>query len=135
MIKHFSFAAFAALTLSGTAEAKDVPALSGTYVYTASEYCPAGSNGTHQVSGTMKFDPVGGKAKMDAYVVTGNALEILHIATTQTYSNDANFLNLGTNQFHITYGAVAGGSATYASFVGLVSDSGTCGYQGTLTLR
>jgi len=135
MIKYFAFAAAAALALTGTADAKDVPGLSGRYVYTASEFCPAGGNSIHQVSGSIKFDPVAGKAKMDVFVVTGNAPEILHIATSQTYSNDADFLNLGTNQYHITYGGVAGGNAVYASFVGLVSDGGTCGYQGTITLQ
>ena len=141
MLKHFGRGALASVLLCAQASAsshepKTVPALSGSYLYTASEFCPSGDGTLHQLSGSIAFDPATGKAKGDFFIVNGSAPEILHIRSTQTYSNTADLLTLGPSSYHVTYGGVADGIATSANFVGLVQDSGvTCGYQGEITLR
>jgi len=113
-----------------------VPMLSGRYVYSASENCPSGGGTLHQLSGTISFDPATGKAKLNVYVVTGDKPEILGIRSTDTYSNTDALLTLGPTSYHIAYGPVEGGVATYASFVGLVQDGeANCGYLGTLARR
>jgi len=115
---------------------RTVPALSGSYVYSASEFCPSGDGALHQLSGSVTFDPATGKAKLDVFIVNGSVPEILRIKSAQSYSNTADLLTLNSVNYHITYGSVADGIAASASFVGLVTDTGvTCGYQGTITLR
>jgi hypothetical protein len=135
MIKHFAFATVAAFALSGAAQAKTVPGLSGSYLYSGSETCPSGGGTVHQMSGTLSFDPETGKAKMDVYAVTGDKPEILRIKSTQDYSNDTTFLTLGAVQYHITYGTVQSGVAVTASIIGLNNDQAVCGWQATLSAR
>lgn len=127
---------FCAPAFAGSHTPKAVPMLSGRYVYSASETCPSGGGTLHQLSGTISFDPATGKAKLNAYVVTGDAPEVLGIRSTDTYSNTDAFLTLGPTSYHIAYGPVEGGIATYASFVGLVQDGeANCGYLGTIARR
>jgi hypothetical protein len=139
MFKQVTFVAVIA-GMSCTAAAAQapgtVPTLSGHYVYSASENCPSGADSLHQLSGTLTFDPAAGTAKLDAYVVIGGQPIILRIRSKQTYTNSATDLSLDSNTYHIAYGAVEGGVATYASFIGLIQDASvTCGYQGTITLQ
>jgi hypothetical protein len=141
MLKHLAFGAIATVLFCAQAAAsshapKIVPALSGSYLYSASEFCPSGDGTLHQLSGSIAFDPATGTAKADVFIVNGSKPEILRIKSTQSYSNTADLLTLGPSSYHVTYGGVADGIATSANFVGLVQDSGvTCGYQGEITLR
>ena len=139
MLKNIASAALAAGMLCAPALAhapRAVPSLSGSYVYSGAENCPSGGGSIHQVSGTLTFDPASGKARLDAYFVTGDAPEILRVKSTQDYTNSAAAFSLAGNSYHITYGPVQGGVAAYASFIGLVQDgTANCGFQGTITLQ
>lgn len=140
MLKHVTVIALAvalcAPALAASRARTADPLLSGSYVYSGSENCPASNGSRHQLSGRISFDPETGKTKLNAYVVTGDKPEILGIKSNSTYANADRVLTLGAQSYHITYGPVQNGIATYASFIGLVKDGdATCGYQGTLTLQ
>jgi hypothetical protein len=124
-----------ATTLTTPALAAAVPQLSGSYVYTANEICPGGGGSLYQATGTAKFDPAAGSAKLDFYASVGNGPELLRVRSTQTYSNTATALSLGANTYHIVYGPVQNGVATAASFIGLVKDGASCSFQGAIALQ
>ena len=140
MLKTIVCGAFAACVLCVPALAapdapKSDPMLLGSYLYSGAENCASAEGTLHQISGTISFDPATGKAKAKAFVVTGDKPEILGITSTTTFTNGGGLLTLGANTYHIAYGPVQNGIATAATFIGLVQDGATCGFQATISLQ
>lgn len=118
------------------AQSATAPSLSGSYLYSGAEFCPSGTGTNHQTTGTAVFDPETGKAKLDIYIVTGDKPTLLHVKSSEAYSNTSSTLKLGADSYKISYGAVQNGIATQAAFIGLVQDGATiCGYQGSVSLQ
>jgi hypothetical protein len=140
MLKHLTVITFAvalcAPAIASPNAQKSDPLLSGSYVYFGSENCASVDGSLHQISGTISFDPSTGKAKANVFAVTGQAPELLGIKSTSAFTNGGGLLTLGSQSYHIAYGQVQNGIATYASFIGLVQDgSALCGYQGTISMQ
>jgi len=136
MSKRIALAATLLAVLCAPAQSATVPSLSGSYLYAGTEFCPSGTGTNHQTTGTALFDPETGKAKLDIYIVTGDKPTMLHVKSTEAYSNTSSTFKLGADSYKISYGAVQNGIATQAAFIGLVQDGETiCGFQGSITLQ
>lgn len=118
---------------SARAETGNVPVLSGTYIFNATQNCLPVANDLQNITGTMSFDPKTGKMNLVEYVTSGNPLTLEKGKGTQSYSNSASTFTLGTTTFQAFYGKRTKGIATSFSFIGLIE--GGCALQASLTLQ
>jgi len=136
---------FTYVTLAGTiafatagaapvhAENQDVPQLSGTYVFNATQNCLPSTGDLESLTGTMTFDPSTGKMKLFEYITSGNPLTLQKGKGTDIFSNSASTFTLDSTTFQAFYGKLAKGVATSFSFIGVVGDG--CALQVSLTLQ
>jgi hypothetical protein len=118
---------------SARAETRNVPVLSGTYIFDATQNCLPVTNDLQNITGTMTFDPKTGKMNLFEYITSGNPLTLEKGKGTQSYSNSGSTFTLGTTTFQAFYGKRAKGIATSFSFIGLIE--GGCALQASLTLQ
>ena len=115
------------------AENRDVPLLSGTYVFNATQNCLPVTGDLQNITGTMTFDPKSGKMKLFEYLTSGNPLTLQKGKGTETFSNSAKTFTLQTTTFQAFYGKREKGVATSFSFIGVIE--GGCALQVSLILQ
>ncbi|HWA89047.1 MAG TPA: hypothetical protein VG889_03365 [Rhizomicrobium sp.] len=119
-MKFVVVAALAACLLSSPALAKkDVPVLSGAYVYTNIESCisPGGQVSVARTTGVATLDPQTGTASLSGYHSDGQSL--VAVSQNATYSNTKTEVTINGTTYKAFYGALDKKIATYLSFIGV----------------
>ena len=142
MKKRISFLLAAALGASAMlvspamAAKGTLPIISGNYVLTEVDNCVNSATSFSQETVLASFNPNTGAVTFNGYKAGGNPLTLGASSGSGTYSNTATTLTLNGNTFQVIYGKLAGGKATYLSYIGIeAGDNGPCGEQGWLQLQ
>ena len=123
-------AALPLLLCTSLAANADGPAISGRYVISRVATCYTPEPSFANVSGYAVFDPVAGTVAANGFEASGQPPALNPFSGTTAYSNTATEITVAGHVYKIFYGAVVGGIATYASYIGVFPvPGGSCTYH------
>ncbi len=136
MKRILAFALAACAIATPAAAKKDVPVLSGAYVYTSVESCTSqgGTSVTH-ITGIATLDPDAGTATLNGFHADGQSSSLEAISQNATYSNTKTTLTLNGQVYQVFYGTLKKKVATYLSYIGTEEEDGgsICSQQAWLS--